>query len=75
MNEKLSEITNKLSVSSELVNLLSLAMRLATTSELEQLMLLVKMRRLSTSEYKYLACQDYDNRIKSKCEYIIASYN
>ncbi len=73
MNSNLSEITNKLSVSSELVNLLSFAMRVSTEEQLEQLMLLVKMRRVATSEYNYLACADYDFQLKNKCEIIISA--
>ena len=73
MKPSIEAIELNIQVNANLINRLNLAIPKATATELEQLMLLVKMRRVATSEWMLDKCKEYDNRIWHKCNSILSA--
>ena len=69
----LDAIKLNIQINSHLIDQLNQAMPKATATELEQLMLLVKLRRLATSEMMLDKIKNYDNRINALCAIILDS--
>ena len=69
----LTAIELNIQLNASLIDQLNEAMQLASSEQLEQLMLLVKMRRLAINEFMLDKCKEYDSRINTLCEFIINS--
>lgn len=70
-NQSIEAIELNIQLNADLIDSLNEAMREATEAELEDLMLLVKMRRVATKNFMLDKCQEYDNRILHKCNSIL----
>ena len=69
----LDAIKLNIQINADMINHLSSAMLEAQQDELDELMLLVKLRRLATAEYALDKIKMYDNQIRHKCNSILGA--
>ncbi len=74
MRHEVDELALNLTVSCELATLLSLALLAATGEEMQELLLLVQMRKVAYKEEEYVLSDKLDERIINKAKLILNTW-